>query len=56
MDFTGRPMRGYVFVASAGLRTRPALARWLDRCAEHVAALPAKKPRARRARTIGRDR
>ncbi|MGQ0537053.1 MAG: TfoX/Sxy family protein [Methanobacteriota archaeon] len=30
MDFTRRPMRGYVFVARAGLRTKRQLAAWLD--------------------------
>lgn len=49
MDFTGRPMRGYVFVGPDGMRTKPSLARWLDQCAEHVAKLPAKAGRKRRA-------
>ena len=31
MDFTGRPMRGMVYVAPAGLRTRRALEAWIDR-------------------------
>jgi TfoX/Sxy family transcriptional regulator of competence genes len=30
MDFTGRPMRGFVFVNPAGLATARALASWLD--------------------------
>jgi TfoX/Sxy family transcriptional regulator of competence genes len=31
MDFTGRPMKGYVFVAAAGCRTGRAVAAWVDR-------------------------
>ena len=30
MDFTGRPMRGFVFVHAAGYSTSRALASWLD--------------------------
>jgi TfoX/Sxy family transcriptional regulator of competence genes len=31
MDFTGRPMRGMVYVAPAGVATDADLARWVDR-------------------------
>jgi TfoX/Sxy family transcriptional regulator of competence genes len=31
MDFTGRPLKGMVYVAPEGLRTRAALARWVER-------------------------
>jgi TfoX/Sxy family transcriptional regulator of competence genes len=47
MDFTGRPMKGYVFVAAAGCRTDAAVARWVQRGSEFVATLGAKKPRRR---------
>src|SRR2546425_635248 len=30
MDFTGRPMRGYVFVGPGGTRTEKAIKRWVD--------------------------
>lgn len=30
MDFTGRPMRGFVWVFDEGIRTPAALAGWLD--------------------------
>ena len=43
MDFTGRPMKGYVYVAPAGWREGRALKRWLDRGVRFVAALPGKK-------------
>ena len=42
MDFTGRPMKGYVFVAPAGCRADAALARWVGLGGEFVAKLPAK--------------
>jgi len=29
MDFTGRPMKGFVFVTEEGIRTRRDLSRWL---------------------------
>jgi hypothetical protein len=53
-DFSGRPMRGYVFVDSAGLDSDRELRFWLDRCERFVATLPPKaaklaKPRARKA-------
>jgi TfoX/Sxy family transcriptional regulator of competence genes len=39
MDFTGRPMKGYVFVGPAACRTAKALAAWLNRGARFVATL-----------------
>jgi TfoX N-terminal domain len=42
MDFTGRPMRGYVFVGPKGLESAADLKRWVTLCAEFVATLPAK--------------
>lgn len=38
MDFTGRPMKGYVFVAQAGLKGA-ALARWVNMGADFAASL-----------------
>ena len=48
MDFTGRPMTGYVYVAPAGRRTDTALRAWVTLGARFVATLPAGKPRPRR--------
>ena len=42
MDFTGRPMRGYVFVDPAGVRTARQLRDWIDRCVAFVASLPSR--------------
>jgi TfoX/Sxy family transcriptional regulator of competence genes len=50
MDFAGKPMKGYVYVAPAGLRKDEALAAYVTRAAEFVATLPAKKPKAKPAK------
>lgn len=42
MDFTGRPMAGYVFVDEPGCATDEALRFWLERCLDFVATLPPK--------------
>lgn len=42
MDFTGRPMKGYVFVGPAGCRTTTAVAGWIERGVEFVSQLPRK--------------
>ncbi len=42
MDFTGRPMKGFVFVESAGIATDSALAEWVERGASFARSLPAK--------------
>jgi len=42
MDFTGRPMKGYVFVGADGLKTEEQLRFWLRRAQDFVATLPAK--------------
>jgi TfoX/Sxy family transcriptional regulator of competence genes len=39
MDFTGRPMVGYVYVAAAGVRTVASVAAWARRGLEQVAKL-----------------
>ncbi len=40
MDFTGRPMRGMVYVAPAGIASAAALRKWVGRALSNVAALP----------------
>jgi hypothetical protein len=42
MDFTGRPSKGMVYVAPAGLRSGPSLRGWTNRALDHVATLPPK--------------
>jgi TfoX/Sxy family transcriptional regulator of competence genes len=43
MDFTGKPMVGYVYVAPAGIAEEDDLERWVRLGAKFVATLPAKK-------------
>jgi TfoX N-terminal domain len=45
MDFTGRPMKGYVYVDPPGLAEDRDLAAWVLWCASHVFALPDKPQR-----------
>ena len=45
MDFTGRPMRGYVFVAPQGFAADDALGAWIARATEFTGTLPPKKPK-----------
>lgn len=42
MDFTGRPMKGYVYVAPPGLKTERSLRRWMGLAREFVHELPPK--------------
>ncbi len=58
MDFTGRPMQGYVFVGPAALGTDVALAGWVDQCEAHAASLPdkAKAGGKRPSRSSGKAR
>lgn len=42
MDFTGRPMQGYVYVGMEGIRTSAQLKFWLERCKTFVKTLPPK--------------
>ena len=39
MDFTGRPIKGFVFVGPGGTRTRRNLQRWLGECLAFTASL-----------------
>lgn len=43
MDFTGRPMKGFLYVSPAALLTSRALQAWLDQSTRFIDSLPAKK-------------
>jgi TfoX/Sxy family transcriptional regulator of competence genes len=49
MDFTGRPMKGMVFVEPAGL-AGTALQRWVDAAADYARGLPPKNSAPARSR------
>lgn len=42
MDFTGRPMRGFLFVEAAGTAKPSALRRWITRAVSHAESQPFK--------------
>lgn len=48
MDFTGRPMEGYVYVAASGARTEKAIRKWVEQGAAFVATLERRQEEARR--------
>ncbi len=45
MDFTGRPLQGYVYIDPQGIASDEDLGFWLQRCQQFVATLPAKAAR-----------
>ncbi len=47
MDFTGRPMRGFIYVAPTGFRTARSLSQWVERAVRFAGSLPL-GPRGRR--------
>lgn len=50
MDFTGRPLAGFVYVAASGVRTDAAVASWVERARQFVGPLPAKARKPARSR------
>jgi TfoX/Sxy family transcriptional regulator of competence genes len=53
MDFTGKPMQGYVYVDAEGLKTEAQLLFWLERCERFVATLPSKAAESGKSSTSG---
>jgi hypothetical protein len=49
MDFTGRPMKGYVFVGAEGCRTQRQIEGWVQKSTKFVATVQA-RPRRRTRR------
>ena len=56
MDFTGRPMRGFLFVDPPGVATAAGLRAWIRRAAAWADAQPPKPPGKRQAADSGRPR
>ena len=46
MDFTGKPMKGYVYVDPPGMEDDSALENWITACSAFVATLPPRRPGA----------
>lgn len=49
MDFTGKPLTGFVYVSLDGVKTTRQLDGWLALALANVESLPAKKPKKRKA-------
>jgi TfoX/Sxy family transcriptional regulator of competence genes len=43
MDFTGRPMRGFIYVAPEGVESDAQLKKWVEEARAFATSLPAKK-------------
>jgi hypothetical protein len=52
MDFTGRSIKGFVFVEPAGIRTKRSLASWVAVAAAFAKSLPRSRPRRRRKQSV----
>ena len=50
MDFTGRPMRGFLYIEATGIRSAPALRKWIGRGLAFTEGLPPKVERRKRLR------
>lgn len=44
MDFTGKPLKGFVYVEPPGIEDEGDLDAWLERCRSFVTELPPKQP------------
>ena len=42
MDFTGKPLKGFIWVGPKGFATKPALEKWVGRCLDFNKTLKAK--------------
>ncbi len=42
MDFTGKPLKGFVYVSADGTASEANLGKWVERAAEFVLSLPPK--------------
>ena len=49
MDFTGRPLKGFLYVGPAAIRTAASLGAWIERCVAFARSLPAKPAKKRPA-------
>jgi hypothetical protein len=50
MDFTGKPLKGFLFISQPGYRTAAGLTRWLDEAVAYVKSKPPKKKKAKPSR------
>ena len=55
MDFTGRPLRGFLYVDRNGIASAPALRKWVGRALAFADGLPPKAPRRKRSASRARS-
>ena len=48
MDFTGRPLAGFVYVGADGTRTATSIKPWIQQSLRFVATIPVKRKKARK--------
>jgi len=48
MDFTGKPMRGYIFVSEEGMKTKKDFEYWLNLCLEFNSVAKATKKKVKK--------
>lgn len=48
MDFTGKPMKGYVFVSQEGMKSKKAFDYWLSLCLDFNSKAKASKKKAKK--------
>ena len=51
MDFTGRPMRGFLYLNETGWSQNKVLRAWLTRCTGYAKSLPPKRPKKSKRNT-----
>jgi len=54
MDFTGRAMKGMIYVCPEGFVNDSDLLNWINRCEDFILTLPPKKPKA--PKTAGKSK
>jgi len=56
MDFTGRPMKGFIYVAPVGMKTDRKLKNWVSQGVAFASSLPPKEPKSSATRSKARSR
>lgn len=52
MDFTGKPLKGFLFLSEAGYRTASGLASWLDEAVDYAKSKPPKKKKMKVSKKV----
>ena len=55
MDFTGKPMKGFIYVGAQGVKTDRTLMNWVNQGVAFSSSLPPKKPKSSATRTKTRS-